>query len=98
MKGRVSVSWSTIHCCQGSEADIVILDLVNPGSFFLNGPDAAHLWCVACSRAKEKLIVLGERNAVRAGTFSGPMFGSLPVSELKKTEQIVFTDGKQRAA
>lgn len=98
MKGRVSVSWSTIHCCQGSEADIVILDLVNPGSFFLNGPDAAHLWCVACSRAKEKLIVLGECNAVRAGTFSGPMFGSLPVSELKKPEQIVFTDGKQRAA
>jgi len=70
-RGRVTVTWSTIHCCQGSEADVVILDLVNPGSWFLNNEEASHLWCVACSRAKEQLLVVGDRPAVLAGRYSG---------------------------
>lgn len=97
-KGRVTVTWSTIHCCQGSEADVVILDLVNPSSFFLNRPDAAHLWCVACSRAKEKLMVIGNASAVRQGTFSGPMFGRLSASSLDNSEGNESGDGKQLVA
>ena len=97
-QGRVNVSWSTIHCCQGSEADIDILDLVDPSSFFLNGPDAAHLWCVACSRAKEQLFVIGNPSAVRAGTFSGPMFRDAQVSVLPESKAVSKTGGIRRAA
>ena len=77
-RGNVRIGWSTIHCCQGTEADIVFLDLVNPSSYFLNGEDAAHLWCVACSRAKEQLIVVGDPQAIRSGRFSGPLFEKIP--------------------
>ena len=67
------LSCSTVHCCQGGEADVVVFDLVDPGNWFLNNPDAGHLWCVACSRAREQLFVVGSSWDVRRGRWSGPM-------------------------
>ena len=63
----VTVNVSTVHRCQGFEADIVFFDLVNPSSSFINRPDAAHLWCVACSRARHKLVLVGDRHQMAAG-------------------------------
>ena len=63
----VAVTVSTVHRCQGFEADIVFFDLVNPSSPFINRPDAAHLWCVACSRARHKLVLVGDRHQMALG-------------------------------
>ena len=68
--GDVSVRVSTVHSCQGGEADVVFFDLVNPLSGFLRRDDAAHLWCVACSRARQKLVVVGSVEAMRVGHYS----------------------------
>ena len=70
-KNGVTVTVSTVHRCQGSEADIVFFDLVEPGNWFVNRPDAVHLWCVACSRAKHQLIFVGDRRQMACGRFSG---------------------------
>jgi hypothetical protein len=67
----VTVRVSTVHRCQGAEADIVFFDLVEPGCWFVNRPDAAHLWCVACSRAKHQLVFVGDRRQMACGRFSG---------------------------
>lgn len=67
----VTVTVSTVHRCQGAEADIVFFDLVEPGCWFVNRPDAAHLWCVACSRAKHQLVFVGDRRQMACGRFSG---------------------------
>lgn len=85
--GDVSVSASTIHCSQGEEADVVILDLVDPASWFLNNPDAAHLWCVACSRAKEQLFVVGDIEKVLSGKYSGRLF--------RDAEQVGLSEGRR---
>lgn len=73
-RGNLSIECSTIHRSQGSEADVVIIDPVNPLSPFLNKDDASHLWCVACSRAKERLIIVGDAKPIRTGRFSGRIF------------------------
>lgn len=69
-KKDVQVRVSTVHGCQGAEADVVFFDLVDPASNFIARPDASHLWCVACSRAREKLVIVGERDQMRKGFFS----------------------------
>lgn len=97
-RGRIQLSSATIHCCQGSEADIVILDLVNPSSWFLNKQEAAHLWCVACSRAKEQLFVVGETAAVRRGRYSGPLFRNVKAVGLKMLKNFQSTPGNPAAA
>ena len=63
----VAVTVSTVHRCQGFEADIVFFDLVNPSSWFVNKPEASHLWCVACSRARHKLVLVGDRHQMALG-------------------------------
>lgn len=69
-KNGVTVTVSTVHRCQGSEADIVFFDLVEPSCWFVNKPDATNLWCVACSRAKHQLIFVGDRRQMARGRFS----------------------------
>lgn len=72
--GNVRIEVATVHRSQGSEADVVFFDVVDPSSWFVNTAAAAHLWCVACSRARRQLFVVGEAHALRAGKYSGPMF------------------------
>ena len=72
--GNLRIETTTVHRSQGSEADVVFFDLVDASAWFLNNPDAYHLWCVACSRARRQLFVLGGRDAVRGGEYSGPLF------------------------
>lgn len=66
----VTIRCSTVHSAQGDEADIVIFDLVNPTSPFIAEQDASHLWCVACSRAKEKLLIVGNKAKMKNAYFS----------------------------
>jgi superfamily I DNA and/or RNA helicase len=66
----VTIRCSTVHSAQGDEADIVIFDLVNPTSSFISNQDASHLWCVACSRAKEKLLIVGNKAKMKNAYFS----------------------------
>ena len=66
----VTVRVSTVHRCQGDEADVVFFDLVDPESPFLSRSEAAHLWCVACSRAKQKLVVVGSVSEMRRARYS----------------------------
>ena len=70
LKDRFTVG--TVHRMQGAEADPVIVDLVTappvsvPGRLFRE-PDGRRLVNVALSRAKAKLIVLGDPHLVRPG-------------------------------
>ena len=73
---------STVHRCQGSEADVVVFDLVDAGNWFVNRPEASSLWCVACSRAKSQLFLVGGERAMRNGRFSQLMVGALPFEAL----------------
>ena len=67
---NVIVRASTVHRCQGSEADIVIFDLVDAGNWFVTKPGAVPLWCVACSRAKSQLFLIGDEAGMRSGRIS----------------------------
>ncbi len=57
-------SWeaSTVHSQQGSEADIVIFDTVNAGSYSWPYEEWKRLVNVALSRAREAVIVLASRS------------------------------------
>lgn len=57
-------SWeaSTVHSQQGSEADIVVFDTVNAGSYNWPFDEWKRLVNVALSRAREAVIVLASRN------------------------------------
>lgn len=70
VNSNVDIRVSTIHSCQGDEADLVFLDLVDPSNNFIARSDAAHIWCVACSRARHKLVIVGSRGAMRLGRYS----------------------------
>jgi superfamily I DNA and/or RNA helicase len=80
-KKEVQVRVSTVHGCQGAEADVVFFDLVNPISNFVARADSAHLWCVACSRAKEKLVIVGETNQLRHGYYSSEILKKIEVKD-----------------
>ncbi|MEJ7592792.1 MAG: AAA domain-containing protein [Planctomycetaceae bacterium] len=53
---------STVHSQQGSEADIVIFDTVNAGSYNWPFDECKRLVIVAISRAREAVIVLASRS------------------------------------
>lgn len=59
-----NIKIGTIHTFQGSETDVVIFDLVEESSFpvsrLLNGKDGERLITVALTRARHKLIVVGD--------------------------------------
>ena len=75
---NITLCASTVHRCQGAEADVVIFDLVNPGSWFVRKPESISLWCVACSRAKSQLFLVGSEQAMKTGSFSRLMTQDLP--------------------
>ena len=54
------LTWSsaTVHSCQGAEADIVIFDTVNAGSYGWPSAEWKRLVNVAISRARECLILI----------------------------------------
>jgi len=78
----IQVACSTIHRCQGDEADIVVFDSVDPRNYFVAGLDAGHLWCVACSRAREQLFVVGDAWGLKRGYWSGQMLADVPAQGL----------------
>lgn len=57
-------SWeaSTVHCQQGSEADIVVFDTVNAGSHTWSVVEWKRLVNVALSRARESVVILASRS------------------------------------
>ena len=76
-KNGVTVSVSTVHQCQGAEADLVFFDMVEPGGWFVNRPDAMHLWCVACSRARHQLVLVGDRRRMELGRMSSSVLNHI---------------------
>jgi hypothetical protein len=60
-------SWaaSTVHSQQGSEADIVVFDTVNAGSYNWSFDDWKRLVNVGLSRAKEAVILLASRSEMK---------------------------------
>lgn len=66
---RITVG--TVHAYQGSEADIILWDLVEsqatPIGRLFRGDDGNRLCNVAISRAKGKLVMVGELQAFRDG-------------------------------
>ncbi len=60
--GLVNWEASTVHSQQGSEADVVIFDTVNAGSYSWPFDEWKRLVNVALSRAREAIIVLASRN------------------------------------
>ena len=64
---------TTVHSMQGSEAELVVLDLVRAGDVPMNlgsldWYDDIHIMCVAISRQKTNLIVVGDANFLKKST------------------------------
>ena len=58
----LGVTVGTIHALQGQEADVVIIDLVNPNSRFCSdGRSARRLANVALSRARHRVVVVADQ-------------------------------------
>ncbi len=69
-------SASTVHSQQGSEADIVIFDSVNAGSYSWPYDEWQRLVNVALSRAREAILVLSSR-AEMSEPYLHPWFDTL---------------------
>ncbi len=76
-------SASTVHSQQGSEADIVIFDSVNAGSYSWAYDEWKRLVNVALSRSRESLIVLASR-AEMEEPYMRPLLNQLAPRILKK--------------
>jgi AAA domain/UvrD-like helicase C-terminal domain len=76
-------SWeaSTVHSQQGTEADIVIFDTVNAGSYNWPFDEWKRLVNVALSRAREAVIVLASRSEMDE-PYLKPLIRSLTPSHL----------------
>ncbi len=71
-------SWaaSTVHSQQGQEADIVIFDTVNAGSFGWSRKEWNRMINVGLSRAREMVILLASRDEMEEGYLS-PLLATL---------------------
>lgn len=82
-----NIKIGTIHTFQGSECDIVFFDLVEessaPVSRLLNDKDGERLITVALTRARQKLIVVGDTGRFEYAT--GTANVSNKVSQVLKT-------------
>lgn len=76
---------STVHSQQGSEAEIVIFDTVNAGSYIWPFEEWKRLVNVALSRAREAVIVLASRSEMEE-PYLKPLLGHLSPSVLVKDE------------
>lgn len=77
--GGVHVTLGTVDSFQGHEADLVLLSTVKtrtPG--FLNSPNRL---CVAITRARFQLVLIGNRNGFADDKFRSPLLQSLARSE-----------------
>lgn len=74
---------STVHSQQGSEADIVVFDTVNAGSYSWPFDEWKRLVNVALSRAREAIIVLASR-AEMDEPYLSPLLRRLTPSRLIK--------------
>ncbi|MBI2263561.1 MAG: hypothetical protein HYU64_00075 [Armatimonadetes bacterium] len=67
----------TVHVCQGQEADLVIFDPVDPLHSWLMGrlgkKEIERVLCVAFSRARTHLVVLGKREEIQGSPLLGPL-------------------------
>jgi superfamily I DNA/RNA helicase len=72
---------STVHSQQGSEADIVLFDTVNAGSYSWPFDEWKRLVNVALSRAREAVIVLASRSEMDE-PYLKPLLGRLTPSVL----------------
>ncbi len=81
-----NIKIGTIHTFQGSECDLVFFDLVEksptPVSRLMNGKDGERLITVALSRARHKMIIIGD--TVRFGKTSGSQLVSNKVRHVIK--------------
>lgn len=85
-------SWSasTVHSQQGSEADIVIFDSVNAGSYGWAYDEWKRLVNVGISRSRESLIVLASR-AEMEEPYLRPLINQLaPLVARKKANQLTW--------
>lgn len=71
VQSKVDVQFGTIHTFQGSECDIIIWDMVDtlaaPIGSLYKGKEGERLINVALSRAKSKLVVVGQRRLFNEG-------------------------------
>ncbi len=81
-------SWeaSTVHSQQGSEADVVIFDTVNAGSYNWPYEEWKRLVNVALSRAREAVIVLASRNEMDE-PYLKPLISVLKQGFIEKTKE-----------
>lgn len=79
LEQRSDIAVGTIHAFQGSEADLVIWDLVegrdHPIGMLYRGETGDRLTNVAISRAKGKLILVGDRQAFNLAPQCGAVRG-----------------------
>ena len=61
------VRTGTVHVAQGQEADLVVFDLVDPSHGWLQGKygHPERIFCVAFSRSRRQLVLLGDPRKVR---------------------------------
>ena len=94
---------STVHSQQGTEADIVVFDTVNAGSYNWPYDEWKRLVNVAISRAREAVIVLASRSEMEE-PYLRPLAASLsPCILVKRGDQLCWkevdgertTDGEQ---
>ncbi len=81
-------SWesSTVHSQQGSEADIVVFDTVNAGSYNWPFEEWKRLVNVALSRAREAVIVLASRSEMDE-PYLKPLISVLRQGVIEKTSK-----------
>ena len=82
VNGYASWSASTVHSQQGSEADVVIFDTVNAGSYGWPYDEWKRMTNVALSRAREVVILLASR-AEMEEPYLQPLLKSLAPRVLK---------------
>ena len=93
-------SWSasTVHSQQGSEADIVIFDSVNAGSYGWAYDEWKRLVNVALSRSRESLIMLASR-AEMEEPYLRPLLNQLaPKVARKRGNQLTWEEVPVKAA
>jgi len=71
----------TVHSFQGQERDVIVFDLTDPNSKFIN----KNMIIVALSRAKEKVIIVGDlQKALESKNQTVREFARLYVEIFKK--------------
>jgi len=90
------VMCTTVHKAQGSEADVVIYSMTDPGSWFLTQHhDSQHLNVVATSRARQQLIILGDYSKAKRNPFIQHFY---QIAERPERPQLIHSDPSDGAS